>query len=65
MLADWLGKVSPQRVACDISGLRGEPAPVSGKTTDFYLANLAKEHGMKWATLDESCKHPAAFVLPR
>jgi len=35
-----------------------------GKTTDFYLANLAARHNMKFATLDERVKHRAAFVLP-
>jgi predicted nucleic acid-binding protein len=38
-------------------------APNSGKTTDWYLANLANAHGMRLATLDKSVKHPAAEIV--
>ena len=64
MLSAWLQKAKPARVPCDLAVLDGRPAPVSGKTTDFYLANLARKNGMQWATLDESSSHEAAFVLP-
>lgn len=43
--------------------LDGRIAPNSGKTTDWYLANLAAAHGMKWATLDQDAKHPAAELV--
>jgi predicted nucleic acid-binding protein len=64
MLADWIKKVKPTRVPCDLPCLDGVPAPVSGKTTDYYLANLADKHGLQFATLDESIAHPAVFVVP-
>jgi len=41
----------------------GDAAPSSGKTTDWYLANLAKRHGMKWATLDAGANHPNAELV--
>jgi predicted nucleic acid-binding protein len=65
MLAVWHKKVQPKYIPCDIPVLKIEPAPSSGKTTDFYLAGLAAEHGMQWATLDENIKHEAVFVLPK
>jgi predicted nucleic acid-binding protein len=64
MLDTWLKKFNPARVPCDLRALDGEIAPSGGKTTDFYLANLAKSHGMKFATLDEMVKHEAAFLIP-
>lgn len=65
MLSVWAQKAKPMSVPCDLSALEGTPAPVSAKTTDFYLANLAQKHGLRWATLDESIVHPAAFVIPK
>ena len=64
MLSIWHQKVKPIRIACDLPALEGTPAPTSGRTTDFYLANLAQKHGMIWTTLDANSVHPAAFVLP-
>jgi predicted nucleic acid-binding protein len=64
MLADWIKKAKPSRIACDLPALDGLPAPVTGKTTDFYLANLSAQHGLRFATLDENIKHPAVFVVP-
>ena len=49
-------------LACDQSALAGRAATSARLTTDFYLANLAKAHGMKWATLDLDVKHPAAVL---
>lgn len=65
MLSQWHRTAKPIHVPCDLPALEGAPPPVSGKTTDFYLASLAEKHGMKWATLDESCAHPAAYILTR
>ncbi len=65
MLRLFLAKYKPEVVACDIPCLSGLPSPTVGKTTDFYLANLAATHNMKLATLDERFKHPAAFLLPK
>jgi predicted nucleic acid-binding protein len=64
MLAVWHRKARPEWVSCDLRVLDGTVAPMSAKTTDFYLANLAFKHGMQWATLDESSAHPSAVVLP-
>jgi len=64
MLADWHKKLRPKSIPCDLAALDSEPAPVSGKTTDFYLASLAERHGMLWATLDASARHRTAFALP-
>ncbi len=38
-------------------------APSAGKSTDWYLANLAKKHGMKWATLDKTAQPSGAREL--
>jgi len=65
MLESFSEKYKPVLLACDISVREGNPAPTAGKTTDFYLANLADKHGLKWATVDEHIKHPAAVLLPR
>jgi predicted nucleic acid-binding protein len=64
MLSVWRGRVHPNDLACDLPALRSDPPSVGGRTTDFYLASLAAKYGMKWATLDESSGHRAAFVLP-
>lgn len=45
------------------SALDGRAAPDSKRTTDWYLANLAEAHGMKWATLDTHADHPVAEVI--
>lgn len=65
MLHDWQDQREPGFVPCDLHVLEGIEAPSSGKTTDFYLANLAAARSMRWATLDESSGHPTAFVLPQ
>ncbi len=49
---------------CDMSALDGSPAPNGSKTTDFYMANLASQAGMRWATLDTATGHPAAEIIP-
>lgn len=64
MLQSFLDKYHPAFVPCDMRALEGRKATVGGKTTDFYLASLAEKNGMRWATLDEQIKHPAAFVVP-
>ena len=47
----------------DASALDGAAAPSGGKSTDWYLANLAAKHGMKWATLDAGAKHQVAELI--
>ena len=65
MLSQWHQRAKPSYLPCDLPVLDGTPAPASGKTTDFYLADLAQKYRMQWATLDESSAHPSAFVLPK
>lgn len=62
-LADFIRDEQPEFVPADTRALDGDPAPSSGKTTDWYLANLAAAHGMGWATLDMGAKHPAAVLV--
>jgi predicted nucleic acid-binding protein len=64
MLSDWKQRTKPVWVDCDISALDGKVTPTSSRTTDFYLANLADEWKMKWATLDEASNRPNTFVIP-
>jgi len=62
-LADFWESKQPKFVPADISALTGEPFPSLNKSTDWYIANLASQHGMKWATTDTKAKHPAAEVI--
>jgi predicted nucleic acid-binding protein len=62
-LADFIRDEKPEFIPCDTRALEGPPAPSSGKSTDWYLANLAAKHGMKWATLDQQANHPAAEII--
>jgi predicted nucleic acid-binding protein len=64
MLEDWLQQRQPLFIPCDVRALAGAASTTSGRTTDFYLGNLAAAHSMRWATLDERSGHPAAFVIP-
>lgn len=61
LLEDFIGSV--EFVPDDLRALDGAAAPTSAMTTDWYLANLAHKHGMQWATLDQSAKHPAAVLI--
>lgn len=62
-LTDFIADEKPEFIPADVRALDGEIAPTSGKTTDWYLANLAAAHGMMWATLDQGAKHPAAELV--
>jgi predicted nucleic acid-binding protein len=59
----FLAEEKPEFIPADIRALQGEAAPSSSKTTDWYLANLAHAHGMKWATLDARGNHPARVLV--
>ena len=59
-LADFIKDEHPAFIAADLPVLSGAVAPTSRKTTDWYLANLADAHGLRWATLDVSAQHPNA-----
>lgn len=63
-LADFIADEKPEFIPADERALDGEIAPTSSKTTDWYLANRASAHGMKWVTLDGKAKHPNAEVVP-
>jgi hypothetical protein len=63
LLADFIADEKPEWIPADTRALDGVPAPTSAKTTDWYLANLAAAHGLKWATLDEKARHPAAELV--
>ena len=62
-LKDFIQDEKPAWIAADVHALDGPIAPTSGKTTDWYLANLATAHKMQWATLDTKAKHPAAALI--
>jgi len=62
-LSDFIRDEKPDFIPADTRALDGDPAPASGKTTDWYLANLADAHGMRWATLGTGAKHPAADLV--
>jgi len=63
VLQDFITKETPKFIPADTRALSGRIAPSSSKTTDWYLANLADAHGMKWATLDTTAKHPNAELV--
>ena len=62
-LHDFISNETSEFIPCDARALDGAPSPSSGKTTDWYLANLADAHSMKLATLDVGLKHPAADLV--
>jgi predicted nucleic acid-binding protein len=61
-LQDFIRDDKAEWVSANLRALDGK-APNSGKTTDWYLANLAVAHGIRWATLDQDAKHPAAELV--
>lgn len=61
---DWRGSRKPQFIPCDMEALLSDPPSAGSKTTDFYLASLASQHGMELATLDEGISHKTAFLIP-
>lgn len=63
LLEDFCANEGVGFLTADISALKGLPAPSAGKSTDWYLANLATEHGLKWATLDKTANHPARELV--
>jgi predicted nucleic acid-binding protein len=63
VLEIFLTEEKPEFIPADIRALQGEAAPSSSKTTDWYLANLARAHGMNWATLDTRASHPARTLV--
>lgn len=64
MLRDWKRFRKPEFVPCNIESLETDAPPTGSQTTDFYLASLASDQGMRLATLDEGIHHKAAFLIP-
>jgi toxin-antitoxin system PIN domain toxin len=62
-LADFIRDESPEFIPADARALEGDAPTTSGKTTDFYLANLAARHGLKLATFDAGIQHTAVALL--
>jgi len=62
-LSDFIRDENPEFIAADSRALDGEVPATSGKTTDFYLANLAAAHGMKLVTFDGTIKHGAVQIV--
>jgi len=50
------------RIADDLPALDSHPAK-SEEVTDHYLADLAKRHGARLATLDQNLAHSSADVI--
>lgn len=63
VLTDFYRDEQVEFLAADISALQGQTAPSAAKSTDWYMANLATRHGLKWATLDKSANHPARELV--
>jgi predicted nucleic acid-binding protein len=63
VLLHFLENESPAFICADLRTLEGTPASTSSKTTDWYLANLAQVHGIKWATLDARAAHANAELV--
>lgn len=64
MLRDWKTAKKPEFVPCDIEALKTHAPKTGTQTTDFYLAGLAEQHGMKLATLENKMAHRAVFLIP-
>ena len=62
-LADFYTDEAAEFLPADLPALEGKPAPSAAKSTDWYLGNLADEHGLKWATLDKQANHPARELV--
>jgi predicted nucleic acid-binding protein len=62
-LQHFLNDEKPDFIAADARALEGTPATSSNTTTDFYLCQLAANHGLKLATLDVGIRHAAAEVI--
>jgi predicted nucleic acid-binding protein len=63
-LSSWTEDQKPKFFPCDLPVLSAPIAPDGGKTTDFYLCELALRNGAKMATLDERIMHDSAFLIP-
>lgn len=64
-LSRWLDQFQPECVPADFRVLDGRKAPSSAKLFDWYFADLAEKHDLRWATLDDKVGHPAAVPIYR
>jgi predicted nucleic acid-binding protein len=62
LLAAFLKERGCQRLDDDLPALDSQPK-ISSQVTDSYLADLAKKHGCKLATMDAGLQHPAAVLV--
>jgi toxin-antitoxin system PIN domain toxin len=58
LLATFIAERKATRIADDLPALDSKPDR-SEHVTDFYLADLAAKHGLRFATLDAGIKHAA------
>ena len=62
LLDKFCSDLHAERIPDDLPVLESHPK-TSDQVTDHYLADLAKKHGLKLATLDGQLKHPAAELV--
>lgn len=55
---------NPQFIPADMTVLEIPKFETARQSTDAYLAELAKKHGLKLATLDARIQHPSAEIIP-
>ena len=61
-LEKFLSERNVARISDDLPALDSKPA-MSDQVTDHYLADLAANHGLKFATLDTGIKHTAVELV--
>lgn len=54
----------PGFIAADLSALELPDFKAARQSTDVYLAELARKHGLKFATFDERIQHPSVELIP-
>jgi uncharacterized protein len=62
LLQNFLKERAAEWIPDDLPVLESHPQKTE-QVTDFYLAELAHKHGMKFATLDEKVEHPAVVLV--
>jgi len=62
-LEKFLTETNATRIPDDLPALESN-ADKSERVTDSYSAELAEEHGLKFATLDTGIKHRTVKLIP-
>jgi uncharacterized protein len=62
LLQQFIRERKAVRIPADISALESK-AGKSDEVTDSYLAELASQHNMKFATMDGNIKHPVSTLI--